>query len=417
MAIICNFCNKEFEDNTTVNLFVSEDEKTFVCENCVKKMSNMIGYKPINMNKSENNKNPDLKFKIRKPKEIRTFLDQYIIGQDNAKDVLSVAVYNHYKMLLSNNTNNMELEKSNILLLGPTGCGKTAILKALSKCLNVPFTICDTSTLTAAGYVGADVESCLKSLLYAADGNVKRAEMGIIYLDEFDKLSRKGENVSITRDVGGESVQQALLKMIEGSVVEVPEGPRKHPQEKCTVIDTSKILFICGGSFEGIEKIIQKRVRKHNKVIGFGSDPCNDETVTLNDVIDEVNTDDLKKFGMIPEIIGRLPIICTMHNLTEEAFIKILTEPKNSLCRQYKHLFKLDNVELNFTEEALKAIAQIAIQRETGARGLRSIMENILLQYMKIIPENHIRSITITADYINGITEDAEINYRTLEVC
>lgn len=417
----CSFCNKEFDSDT---LFAS-DSGEIICSNCIVNCYNALvqsGQISPKVNVSakdifgdfDDNDDLDVMQNVKKPSEIREYLDRYVIGQDHAKDILSVAVYNHYKMLASadDEDNDVEISKSNILLLGSTGSGKTLLLQTLARFLDVPFTIVDATTLTQAGFVGSDVETGLKMLIQEADGDVELAERGIIYIDEFDKLSRKGENVSLTRDVSGEGVQQSLLKMIEGAIVEVPQGQRKHPQEECIKINTKNILFVCGGSFEGIEKIIQKRIGTSETSIGFGSDPKKKERVKLGDVIDQVNTDDLRKFGLIPEIIGRLPIICTLHDLTKEALVKIMREPKNSLCKQYEKLFEYDNVKLIFENEALLEIANIAFERQVGARGLRGIVESLLLEYMKICPDSNIEKIIITPDYVTGKSKKPDIIYN-----
>lgn len=414
----CSFCKREFESDT---LFANENGD-IICSRCIINCYKALVQNGEVSDTAITNSNVvddlDVDFdsvtsELRKPSEIKAHLDKYVIGQDKAKDILSVAVYNHYKMLASaeDENNDVEISKSNILLLGSTGSGKTLLLQTLAKFLDVPFAIVDCTTLTQAGFVGSDVESGLKMLIQEAEGDIARAEKGIIYLDEFDKLSRKGENTSITRDVSGEGVQQSLLKMIEGAVVEVPHGHRKHPTEECMKIDTKNILFVCGGSFEGIEKIIQKRIGSDDAAIGFGSTPKKKEKTKLGDVIDQVNTDDLRKFGLIPEIIGRLPIICTLHDLTKEALVKIMKEPKNALCKQYAKLFSFDNVELAFEDKALEKIAEIAFERQVGARGLRGIVESLLLEYMKICPDSNIKKVTITPDYVTGKSKTPDIEY------
>ena len=334
--------------------------------------------------------------KIPSPKEIKNILDQYVIGQDEAKKTLSVAVYNHYKRIANEeemmakhekSEDDVEIQKSNILLLGPTGCGKTLLASTLAKILNVPFAIADATTLTEAGYVGEDVENILLKLIQAADGDIEKAEKGIIYIDEIDKITRKSENPSITRDVSGEGVQQALLKIVEGTVASVPpQGGRKHPQQELLQIDTSNILFICGGAFEGLENIIKDRIGK--KSMGFGADIESKKDIDRYKVFEQILPQDLLKFGMIPEFIGRLPIIATLRELDREALIKITTEPKNALVKQYKKLLEMDDVELIFEQEALEAIVDKAIERKTGARGLRSIIENIMRDIMFDIPSN-----------------------------
>jgi len=327
--------------------------------------------------------------KIPSPKEIKEILDQYVIGQDEAKKTLSVAVYNHYKRIANEeeSEDDVEIQKSNVLLLGPTGCGKTLLASTLARILNVPFAIADATTLTEAGYVGEDVENILLKLIQAADGDIEKAEKGIIYIDEIDKITRKSENPSITRDVSGEGVQQALLKIVEGTIASVPpQGGRKHPQQELLQIDTSNILFICGGAFEGLENIIKDRIGK--KSMGFGADIQSKKDIDRYKVFEQILPQDLLKFGMIPEFIGRLPVIATLKELDKDALIQITTEPKNALVKQYKKLLKMDDVELEFEHEALEAIVDKAIERKTGARGLRSIIEEIMRDIMFDIPSN-----------------------------
>ena len=348
--------------------------------------------------------------KIPSPREIKDILDQYVIGQDEAKKTLSVAVYNHYKRIANEeeleskhekqSDDDVEIQKSNILLLGPTGCGKTLLASTLAKILNVPFAIADATTLTEAGYVGEDVENILLKLIQAADGDITKAEKEIIYIDEIDKITRKSENPSITRDVSGEGVQQALLKIVEGTIASVPpQGGRKHPQQEMLQIDTSNILFICGGAFEGLENIIKDRIGK--KSMGFGADIQSKKDIDRYKVFEQILPQDLLKFGMIPEFIGRLPIIATLKELNREALIKITTEPKNALVKQYKKLLKMDDVELEFEQEALEAIVDKAIERKTGARGLRSIIEEIMRDIMFDIPSNEkIEKCIITKDTV-----------------
>ena len=400
-SVRCSFCGKTQEN---VKKIIA-GPGVYICDECIKICDDILEDESYDKD-LERNENTEQN-RVPKPKEIKKVLDDYVIGQEDAKKTLSVAVYNHYKRI--NNKNNVDddidIQKSNILLLGPTGSGKTLLAQTLAKVLNVPFAIADATTLTEAGYVGEDVENILLKLIQAADFNIEKAEKGIIYIDEIDKISRKSENPSITRDVSGEGVQQALLKIIEGTVASVPpQGGRKHPHQEFLQINTEDILFICGGAFEGLDRIIKNRVGK--KSIGFGAQIESKKEIDKYKVFEKMLPQDLLKFGLIPEFVGRLPIIATLHELDKEALIKIFTEPKNAIMKQYKRLFEMDDVELVFEEKALEAIVEKALERNTGARGLRSIVEEIMRDIMYEIPSNEkIEKCIITEETVKELKE------------